>query len=104
MFSLFQAGFSGNVVIISVLYYGGALVSNHDLTVGALTSFIFYAGYSALAMSGISKFYTELNKGMGAATRIWEIFDRKFAIPVDGGLVPTSKPKGMFYYFYLCIL
>lgn len=77
-----------------MLYYGGALVSNHDLTVGALTSFIFYAGYAAISMTGLTKFYTELNKGVGAATRIWEIFDRKISIPVNGGIIPLTPPKG----------
>lgn len=79
---------------MSVLYYGGTLVSMSQLTVGALTSFVLYAGYSALSLSGLSNFYTELNKGVGAATRIWEIFDRKFEIPIEGGLTPTSRPRG----------
>lgn len=87
-------GLSGNVIIISVLYYGGTLVANEELTVGALTSFILYAGYTAISMGGLSNFYTELNKGLGAATRLWEIFDRKFEIPLDQGLVPTKPPKG----------
>lgn len=34
------AGFSGNAIIISVLYYGGSLVSSNALTIGALTSFV----------------------------------------------------------------
>lgn len=82
-----------------MLYYGGALVSNHDLTVGALTSFIFYAGYAAISMTGLTKFYTELNKGVGAAARIWEIFDRQTSIPVEGGIVPSALPKGNATYF-----
>lgn len=89
------AGFSGNVIIISVLYYGGSLVASNALTVGALTSFVFYAGYTGMAMTGLSKFYTELNKGVGAAARIWEIFDRKLIIPIDGGIVPTIPAKGL---------
>lgn len=70
-------GLSGNIIIMSVLYYGGNLVANQEMTIGALTSFILYAGYSAISMNGLSNFYTELNKGMGAAQRIWEIFDRQ---------------------------
>lgn len=79
---------------MSVLYYGGTLVSEQMLTVGALTSFVLYAGYTAISLSGLSSFYTELNKGIGAATRIWEIVDRKLAIPIDGGLIPKRTPKG----------
>lgn len=77
-----------------MLYYGGTLVANNEITIGALTSFILYAGYTALSIGGLSNFYTELNKGIGAATRIWEIFDRDYAIPVRGGLTPVDKPRG----------
>lgn len=80
---------------MSVLYYGGTLVSEQMLTVGALTSFVLYAGYSALSLSSLSNFYTELNKGIGAASRIWEIFDRKFAIAIEGGSMPATNPRGI---------
>lgn len=45
-------------------------------------------------MTGLTKFYTELNKGVGAAQRIWEIFDRQLTITVDQGLKPTQPAKG----------
>lgn len=89
------AGLSGNVIIISVLYYGGSLVASNALTIGDLTSFVFYAGYTGMAMTGLTKFYTELNKGVGAAARIWEILDRQLTIPVDSGRIPTTPIKGM---------
>ncbi|EDW27630.1 GL20384 [Drosophila persimilis] len=87
-------GFSGNFIIISVLYYGGTLVLENSLTIGALTSFMLYAGYVAVSMNGLSNFYSLLNKGIGASERIWEILDRKCSIPLDVGLLPTSKPVG----------
>ncbi|XP_067637544.1 ATP-binding cassette sub-family B member 10, mitochondrial [Eurosta solidaginis] len=87
-------GFSGNVIIISVLYYGGTLVINDALSVGALTSFILYAGYSAISINGLSNFYTELNKGVGAAQRVWEILDRQYAIPLHIGILPKTPPRG----------
>ncbi|XP_055544505.1 ATP-binding cassette sub-family B member 10, mitochondrial [Wyeomyia smithii] len=89
-----MTGLSGNIIILSVLYYGGTMVSNSEMTVGALTSFILYAGYTAISIGGLSNFYTELNKGVGSATRLWEIIDRKYTIPVDGGLELKSPPKG----------
>lgn len=85
-----MTGFTGNIIIISVLYYGGTLVANNEITIGALTSFILYAGYTALSIGGLSNFYTELNKGIGAASRIWEIMDRDYVIPVSGGLRPDK--------------
>ncbi|XP_023162303.1 ATP-binding cassette sub-family B member 10, mitochondrial [Drosophila hydei] len=87
-------GFSGNVVIISVLYYGGTLVLNEELSIGAMTSFMLYAGYSAVAMNGLSNFYSQLNKGIGASQRIWEIMDREYAMPIDKGIMPTTEAIG----------
>ncbi|XP_037812922.1 ATP-binding cassette sub-family B member 10, mitochondrial isoform X2 [Lucilia sericata] len=87
-------GMSGNIIIVSVLYYGGSLVVQDALTIGALTSFILYAGYSAISINGLSNFYTELNKGVGSAQRIWEIFDRKNSIPLNFGIIPETKPRG----------
>lgn len=89
-----MTGLSGNVIIMSVLYYGGNLVNDGQMTIGALTSFILYAGYTAISLGGLSNFYTELNKGVGSATRIWEILDRKPLIPICGGLIPSVVPRG----------
>lgn len=87
-------GLSGNVIIILVLYYGGGMVATEQLTVGNLTSFLLYAAYVGISIGGLSSFYTELNKGIGAATRLWEIVDREPTIPVTGGLRPKDRPKG----------
>lgn len=89
-----MTGLSGNIIIMSVLYYGGHLVNDGQLTIGALTSFILYAAYTAISIGGMSNFYTELNKGIGSATRIWEIMDRQPLIPIEGGLIPSLKPRG----------
>lgn len=97
------AGLSGNVIIISVLYYGGSLVASNALTIGDLTSFVFYAGYTGMAMTGMTRFYTELNKGAGAAARIWEIFDRRLTIPVDSGCVLDEPIKGITIKFHTYI-
>ena len=91
---ILQTGLSGNIIIISVLYYGGTLVVTDKLSVGALTSFILYAAYSAISINGLSNFYTELNKGIGSAQRIWEILDRPYSICISDGLVPVSMPIG----------
>lgn len=89
-----MTGLSGNIIIMSVLYYGGNLVNEGQMTIGALTSFILYAGYTAISLGGLSNFYTELNKGIGSATRVWEILDRNPSIPTHGGLIPSTKPIG----------
>lgn len=89
-----MTGLAGNTIIILVLYYGGGMVATEQLTVGNLTSFLLYAAYVGISIGGLSSFYTELNKGVGAASRLWQIIDREPAIPVAGGLRPVIRPKG----------
>lgn len=87
---------------MSVLYYGGTLVFDERLSVGALTSFVLYAAYTAISINGLSNFYTELNKGIGSAHRIWEILDRKYAISLDEGIYPGTKPVGKVSFQNIC--
>lgn len=88
-----MAGLSGNIIIISVLYYGGVMVSDQTITVGNLSSFLLYAAYIGVSVGGLSSFYSELNKSMGAASRLWELIDRTPVIPL-GGIVPKDNPIG----------
>lgn len=88
------SGFSGNVIVLSVLYCGGIMVSDSSLTVGNLSAFLLYAGYIGVSISGLSSFYSEMNRALGASTRLWELADRVPEIPVSGGLVPTKMPAG----------
>lgn len=56
-------GFVGNTLVISVLYYGGLLVSRGEITVGQLSSFMLYVVFTGASVSGLSNFYSELMKG-----------------------------------------
>ncbi|KAK9876550.1 hypothetical protein WA026_013923 [Henosepilachna vigintioctopunctata] len=91
-------GLTGNLIIISVLYYGGVMVSSQSITVGQLSSFLLYAAYIGISIGGLSSFYSELNKSIGAGSRIWEIMDRQAEIPLNGGLIPMELPKGKLVF------
>lgn len=78
-------------MIISVLYSGGLLVSEQTITVGDLSSFLLYAAYTGVSISGLSTFYSDINKGLGASSRIWEIIDRKPSIPISGSFLTNVK-------------
>ncbi|CAL7941559.1 unnamed protein product [Xylocopa violacea] len=84
-------GFSGNVIILSVLYYGGAMVADSALTIGSLSAFLMYSVYVGISLSGLSSFYSELNKALGANTRLVELIERESAIPIHGGKI-LDKP------------
>lgn len=89
-----MTGFSGNAIILSVLYYGGIMVSESDISIGDLSSFLLYAAYIGVSIGGLSSFYSEMNRGLGASSRLWELLDRTPKIPISGGYIPSHDSKG----------
>ena len=89
-------GFSGNMIILTVLYYGGSLVTSDVISVGNLTSFILYAAYVGIGLSGLSSSYAETMKAVGAGSRIWEIADKQPLIQLDSEdqILPKQSLKG----------
>ncbi|XP_071978894.1 ATP-binding cassette sub-family B member 10, mitochondrial [Engystomops pustulosus] len=88
-------GLSGNLIVLAVLYKGGLLTGAAHMTVGELSSFLMYAFWVGISIGGLSSFYSELMKGFGAGSRIWELLDRKPVMPFNEGLViPPEKFKG----------
>lgn len=81
-------GLSGNAIMLSVLYSGGMMMTSAQISVGDLTSFLLYAGFVGISFGGLSSFYSELMKGIGASGRLWELIDRNPTIPLTGGLRP----------------
>jgi putative ABC transport system ATP-binding protein len=58
-----------------------------------LTSFLMYTAYAGSSMFGLSSFYSELMKGVGAASRLFELQDRRPTISPTVGL-PVSSARG----------
>ena len=89
-------GLSGNMIILTVLYYGGSLVTTDVITVGSLTSFILYAAYVGIGLSGLSSSYAQTMKAVGASSRIWEITDKPPSMLLNDKdqLVPSEPLKG----------
>ncbi|XP_068167758.1 ATP-binding cassette sub-family B member 10, mitochondrial isoform X2 [Antennarius striatus] len=88
-------GLSGNIMILMVLYKGGLLMASQEMSVGELSSFLMYTFWVGISIAGLSSFYSELMKGFGAGTRLWELLDRKPEFPLNEGLVlPSDQLKG----------
>lgn len=86
------SGFMGNMTFIALLYVGGAMVRSGDISIGDLTSFLMYAGYAGSSLFGLSAFYSELMKGVGAASRLFELQDRNPTIsPTKGDMVKSAR-------------
>jgi putative ABC transport system ATP-binding protein len=85
-----STGFMGNMTILSLLYVGGGMVSNGTISIGELTSFLMYTAYAGSSLFGLSSFYSELMKGVGAASRLFELQDRKPTLPPTVGIKVQS--------------
>ncbi|NWW82986.1 ABCBA protein, partial [Climacteris rufus] len=79
-------GLSGNLIVLSVLYKGGLLMGSAYMTVGELSSFLMYAFWVGISIGGLSSFYSELMKGLGAGGRLWELIERKPQLPFNEGI------------------
>ncbi|XP_072712431.1 ATP-binding cassette sub-family B member 10, mitochondrial [Ciconia boyciana] len=80
-------GLSGNLIVLSVLYKGGLLMGSAYMTVGELSSFLMYAFWVGISIGGLSSFYSELMKGLGAGGRLWELIERKPQLPFNEGII-----------------
>jgi putative ABC transport system ATP-binding protein len=86
------SGFMGNMTFLALLYVGGGMVKSGAISIGDLTSFLMYAGYAGSSLFGLSAFYSELMKGVGAASRLFELQDREPTIsPTKGDMVASLK-------------
>jgi putative ABC transport system ATP-binding protein len=85
-----SSGFFGNMTILALLYSGGSMVKSGMISIGDLTSFLMYTAYAGSSLFGVSSFYSELMKGVGAASRLFELQDRKPTIPATIGTKVVS--------------
>ncbi|KAL8945595.1 MAG: hypothetical protein Q9222_007883, partial [Ikaeria aurantiellina] len=86
-------GLMGNMTILSILYVGGGMVSSGAISIGELSSFLMYTVFAGSSLFGLSSFYSELMKGVGAASRLFELQDRNPTISPTQGL-PVKSARG----------
>lgn len=79
------SGWAGNMVLLALLWVGGGMVRSGAISIGELTSFLMYTAYAGSSMFGLSGFYSELMKGVGAASRLFELQDRRPTISPTAG-------------------
>ncbi|PNS17916.1 ATP-dependent permease MDL1, mitochondrial [Sphaceloma murrayae] len=88
-----SSGFMGNMTFLALLWFGGGMVKSGQISVGDLTSFLMYTAYAGSSLFGLSGFYSELMKGVGAASRLFELQDRQPTISPTKGL-PVKSARG----------
>ncbi|KAI8331060.1 P-loop containing nucleoside triphosphate hydrolase protein [Chlamydoabsidia padenii] len=85
------AGLSGNLAVLAVLWYGGSMVMENVITIGELASFMLYTAYVGASLGGLTSFYSEIMKGVGASDRLFELLQRK-----SGKTLPKVQGKISF--------
>lgn len=73
------------------------MVNSGALSIGDLTSFLMYTAYAGSSMFGLSSFYSELMKGVGAASRLFELQDRHPRISPTVG-EPVISARGAIQF------
>uniref|UniRef100_A0A8C9WPX5 Transporter 1, ATP-binding cassette, sub-family B (MDR/TAP) n=1 Tax=Scleropages formosus TaxID=113540 RepID=A0A8C9WPX5_SCLFO len=73
---------------VSILYYGGRLVTGKDVSSGDLVSFVLYELQFASAVEVLMSYYPHVKKAVGASEKIFEYVDRQPQVPPEGSLAP----------------
>lgn len=90
------AGLSGNLAVLAVLWYGGHMVMQNTITIGELTSFMLYTAYVGTALGGMTSFYSEIMKGVGASDRIFSLLQRKSSISIESRFLNGSEARKQY--------
>jgi ATP-binding cassette subfamily B protein len=77
--------FAGYAALAVVLWWGGVLVARGAISPGGLTQFLIYSLLVAFSLGGLSDVWADFMKASGSAERIFELIDRKPAIPPGKG-------------------
>ncbi|RXN24583.1 antigen peptide transporter 1 [Labeo rohita] len=75
---------------VSILYYGGRLVTGSDVSSGDLVSFVLYELQFTSAVEVLMSYWPHVKKAVGASEKIFEYVDRTPDTPPDGSLAPKT--------------
>jgi len=89
-----STGWSGNVTLLALLGYGGTLVSSGAISVGDLTSLLLYTVYVGSGLQMLTGFFSSIMRGVGAGVRIFDLLERKPAIPPEHGIEVDHARRG----------
>ncbi|OCT67846.1 hypothetical protein XELAEV_180391471mg, partial [Xenopus laevis] len=82
--------FSGLVLKVAILYFGGRLVTNGEVSGGELVSFVLYQLQFSSAVEVLLRMYPEVRKAVGSSEKIFQYMDRKPQSPAPGSLAPQD--------------
>jgi ATP-binding cassette subfamily B protein len=77
------SGFAGYTAIALVVWYGGRMVTQGQMTVGDLTAFLLYTLMVAMSLGALSGLYADFMRAVGASQRVFQLLDHTAAL--EGG-------------------
>uniref|UniRef100_A0A8C5QNA3 Uncharacterized protein n=1 Tax=Leptobrachium leishanense TaxID=445787 RepID=A0A8C5QNA3_9ANUR len=92
-FSSVANSFSSLALKVGILYFGGRLVTNGEVTGGNLVSFVLYEMQFTSAVEVLLRMYPDVRKAVGSSEKVFEYMDRIPQMPKPGTHVP-HKLKG----------
>lgn len=75
----------GSAAIVLILWLGGRMVVQGELSIGTLSAFILYTMTVAISVSSLGGLWTDFMSAAGASARIFQILDRPPAISNEQG-------------------
>ena len=78
--------------VVAVLWQGGILVLEGQLTPGALVSFLLYAITVAAAVGALASLFGSYQEAIGAAQRVFELLDMRPTVAEPAHNVPLPHP------------
>ena len=72
---LFMMMIFANGLVLSVLYFGGSLVINHEITIGQLTSYVLYTITMTVGLTSVAGILNQIVSAVGVCEKIFEIMD-----------------------------
>ena len=85
------------LVTALVLFYGGLLVRNGDMTSGQLVSFLLYLQSLSDAFGSIGYIFSSLTQAVGAADKVFELMNRRPRLtpPTNSDTTNQLAPRGI---------
>jgi ATP-binding cassette subfamily B protein len=81
---------AGESAALLAIWVGGRMIVAHQMTQGALISFMLYALLVARGLRSGSRFSAEALRAIGAAAWVFDLIEQQPHIPLEGGLRPAD--------------
>ena len=85
-------GFVAFAGVVAVLWEGGQLVLDGNLTAGALVSFLLYAIFVAAAVGSLASLFGSYQEAVGAASRVFELLETQPTVREPAHPTPLPRP------------